>query len=345
MKTIQKLMGGFVLLLSLSALLPAQATKEPGPSEGAVQQAGAPLASQGIPVEASALVLEVFRAEHVHPMSLFDAVKRLYGRKLAVKRAEGVNLVENVAVAESAILVQDTREMSTVILEALKRLDARAAESGRPSIPKVTSACALRYLEPKDACTALQGWRRVVRQPDGSDTQNVSYVPGRAVIVLYDTAEQVAAMKAILQHLDVPHTQILISCHIIEALPDGAQDATPLAEDLLRQLSQFTGKSSFRAVGTGMVRTTTKTDRQVEMSLGTSQARHAVISFRPAAFDSAEQVLSLEELKLSYTYASGSKSGPESFTTSTVLHAGEYTLLGASGVPGIFAVLHMNIVR
>ncbi len=347
MKMTTKCAGGLLVLVVLGALLPAQTGRASESAGMAPQQAVGVSAAAGVPVEAAALVLEVFHAERSHPPALFEAVQRLYGRKLAVRRADGVSLVDNVAAVQAAILIQDTREMGTAILGGLKLLDQRPLSEQRTSGSFVSSAYALRYLGEKEVIVALDGLRRHIRQSDGSTVSSVSFLKERGVVALYDTQENVAAMTAILRNMDRPLAQVLVTCHIIEVLPEGESGGAALPEALTQQLRQLTGHASFRGVATGMVRTAVKSERRVELNMGSGPAEQATLSFQPASFDSAEGVLSLEQIQFSCTRSNGGKPGSLTLgaSTSTMIRADEYAVLGASGANPTFAVLHMTLIR
>lgn len=339
--------GGLLVLMATGALLPAQAGQAVEAAGGPQQEAQGASATASVPVDAGALVLEIFHAQRMHPPALFEAVKRLCGRKLAVRRAEGVSLVDNIAVVESAFLIQDTREMATVILGALKLLDQLPPGEPRAAGAFVRSACTLRYIGDKEVTTVLNGWRRHIRLPDGSTISNVSFLKERGVVDLYDTKENVTAMTAILQSLDKPLAQVLVTCHLIEAVPDVQQGGAPLPEALTRQLGQLTGHTAFRSVATGMVRTTVRSEQKVELIMGSDPEEQATLSFHPASFDSADGVLTMEQLHFSCNRAGGGKPGHRSLCTnaSTQLRAGEFAVVGASGSTPMLAVLHMTLIR
>lgn len=294
------------------------------------------------------LLLERVLLKHTEAGEIEKEISMMLGRTLSVERNGEIAQVRNVVGSGGAFLVYDTPENVRRILKAIELLDVKPTP--RPDLrqPMIVEEFSPRYITLGDCSSALKIYSRSITTYEfgrENAVPNVSFVQDRGTIILRDTETQVAEMSKLLRSLDVPTAQVLITCTVVEAVEPSKNDSS-LPQDLVKDLTELTGRQSFRTVTTGMVRTAVRSDRMVEINMNGTDNVESKLTLRAAAYDDKTEVLTLESLVFSMQtpLPSGGRT-QQSFSTSTVLPSKSYTVIGAAGSQPIFVVLRMVPAR
>jgi hypothetical protein len=323
------LVGLLLLLLALTA----QGQDTSGRA-GARAEPGQPVVVDGADVQTTFITP---RAADVH--EVFQLARELYGRWLHLSERGGVGgaPVFNLQRLGGSLLVYDVPEQALFIKERLLELDAQAAlaSAGERSQPAIqTVEWSPRHVSVDTAWRAIAGMQRTVMTNDahGAHTQspNITRAEGANMIVLRETTERMGTLKSLLERVDQPEEQLLITCMVIAAT-DGTPDGPALPTELTDDLAQLVPFDKFSMLSLGVMRSSVRSE-QIELNMDNAWQ----LEIEPEAFDSA-----LGRLTAKVAF----KGVGQSFRTRTTIGLGEYTVLGATGREPVFAVIQARALK
>lgn len=249
------------------------------------------------------LVLEQYEVKNVSPKELLQLVGSMVNSPL-----RGDNLPHPLQSLGTRIVIYDTKDQVQRTLDLLERLD-------QPSTP---------YREPEpieyrprflSLNTAFQAVKELA---------DLSIVPERGLLVLYDAPASTEAALALLKRLDVPEQQVLLTCQLLEV--GGSAQGPALPRELADNLQKLLPGSTFAQVAMAMLKTSVGGEARVSLQLESTGKRYR-FELVPSAFDASTGSLSVTDCSL----VEEADKPRELFRTSTVLHGGEYTVLAATG--------------
>ena len=178
-------------------------------------------------------------------------------------------------------------------------------------------------------------------------TNNVTAVPDAQMLVLCESKERAAQLTQLVDQIDRPQPQAVVSVTLIRAADKGAADST-LPRELVDNLRSLVPYSAFEPLTVGILRCSLATGRQSELSMDLAERGSATFSFNPEAFNPDTGELTLSQCTFSLQLAPerpGMNETSHSFTTNLTFRSGEYVVLGAVGARPIFVVLKAELVR
>ncbi len=301
------------------------------------------------------VVLENYQPKKVDPASLFQTLKSFHGRMVQVGDRDPR---WNLAVSGSSVLIYDAPEKVQTILDLCRKLDGNPVHGLSPD-EFLSASYQPRYLSLDSVRDALRPFaRQPLETQDGNfhSFQNLSFLEDSGTVVVRDTPDRVEKIQAFLDGLDVPQAQVLLSCMVLRAeIGTGAGDSGGLPVDLLDNLHQLLPDATYALVGTALLRTTVtpgtslsllaendSDDYHLEMRIDAFDPENAALSVSKCRFSVLRDEVAPTKTASSGSPASHSRSRQELFDTSTTLHGGEYTVLGAVGSPTILVVLRLQ---
>jgi hypothetical protein len=277
------------------------------------------------------VVTEFYTPENSSVHELIRVAAQFHGRSFYVEERGGYNArpLENLQLLGDSILIYDKPDYTTSLLAALKLLDrGNADEPGRQAI--VTRHWSPGFVSVNTGLGALQPFNRSVFLVDDQGREhavgNVSMLQNQNVLVLRDSPDQVDQMLELLEVIDQPETQLMVTTMVLRGVRGDSEDDVPA--ELTRHLSQLVPYDTFSVEAMGMVRTSARA-REIQIKL---DGRNRLV-FEPDAFDR-------ESLSLSGMCHFDSADGFQ-FETRTSVAAGEYTVLGAAGEVPLLVVLRI----
>lgn len=263
---------------------------------------------------------------------VFQLARELYGRWLHLsERGARGQPVFNLQRLGGSLLIYDLPDQAAFIKQRLLELDAQAAlaSADQRSEPVIqTVEWSPRHVSVDTAWRAIAGMQRTVVTNDAAgmhaQSPNITRAEGANMIVLRENAERMATLKALLDRVDQPEEQLLITCMVIAAT-DGEAEGPALPSTLTDDLSALVPFETFSMLSMGVMRSSVRSER-IELNMDNAWQ----LRMEPEAFDSAQGRLTA---KVAFQGAG------QSFETRTTIGLGEYTVLGATGREPIFAVI------
>jgi type II secretory pathway component GspD/PulD (secretin) len=258
------------------------------------------------------IVLEPYRIQHADPRALYNLVSGLAGRTYFVREHGGFQAdeISNLQLLGDSLVLYDTAKHVQRVREILARLDVpgevRAARTE-------TREYAPRFLSIASVYAAV------------SALVDVSVLTDQGKAVLRGSGANMEEALALLERLDRPDPQVLLTCHLLELTEQTGGPALP--RELADNLQKLLPGSAFTQVGMALLKTSVGGEPlavQIE-----STGKRYRLSFTPAAFDAASGALTARGCMLVEERDGGA--ARELFRTDAVLHAGEYTVLAATG--------------
>ena len=288
--------------------------------------------------------LEILQVQpkHLDVYELEELVVDMVGREFYVVERGGYTStpVSNVRVLGSGLIFYDTDVHLKQMLSAVAQLDQPRAEPAQaePEFePLVTMHYVPRFLSLDAVLKALGSFHR---EPyDGEDyVDNFSRSRERNLLVIRETAARLKEIRTVLERIDVPAQQIVVTCQLIRGELGGEDSG--VADELLTNLKAMLPGMSFRSAGFSMLQSSVMPERQVNMQLQDDTGGVYALSFHPIAYDHKTASLSVVQCKME-----DRTDQPRTlFTTSTIFRGGEYTVLGATGANPLFAVVRVQPV-
>lgn len=279
------------------------------------------------------LSIERYTPANIPAGQLEDLARGMIGREFYLDERGGRTgpPIENMSLIGDTILLYDTVEYLDRMLASLKAMDTPGeSQELQEQDPLVTFHYTPRYLSIKDTWSLLDGL-----------TNNITVAKERSILVVRDYDSRVREIEALLERVDVPMEQILVTAYLVRAT-GGAEGAVPLPADLREHLGKLVPGMSFEVAGFAMLQTAVlpASGTGLQLTLTASDAQDDFrLSFKPTAYDTKTGSLSVESCSLQEF----TNHGPTMvFSTSTLLRGGEYTVLGASGAQPIFVAVRLT---
>lgn len=247
------------------------------------------------------LVLEQYPVQNVRPEELLVLVQTM------TKRA-GRGDTPPPLLLGTKIVIYDTKEEVQRTLELLQRLDEPLAPSRKPAPIEYRP----RFLSLNTAFQAVK------------ELSDLSIVQERGLLVLHDSPDSTEAALALLERLDLPAQQVLLTCQLLEV--GGSAQGPALPRELGDNLQKLLPGSTFAPVAMAMLQTSVGGEARVSLQLESTGKRYR-FELVPSAFDASTGSLTVTDCSL----IEEADKPRELFRTSTVLHGGEYTVLAATG--------------
>lgn len=331
--------------------------------ELAAQQEERMVAALGGPIvlELDSLRMMQFTPENVGVIDLYQTASALLARSYFVAEKGGINSspVSNLSMLGDSLVIYDTEEYVKKVLTALDALDVPRVlnAAGNAPAPTITTAeFRPRHISLQTAERALRPFERKVYEdgnPRGKSQPwaNISDVPDHSLLILRDTEAAVAEMLELLERIDVPEQQVLLTCYMIRGKKEANSGDLPV--ELTTHLTRLVPQFQFESLGMAMVQTTAAPGSEVELRIGGIDSEVFNLRFRAVAFDERTASLTVEKCSLEQELYQDVFSGPDGiqkqragsvdlFTTNTMLRGGEYTVLGATGTEPVFLVLRIT---
>jgi hypothetical protein len=267
--------------------------------------------------------LEVFSyaVQNTDPDELFDLAEDLVGRRF-VLQDRGPDPLFNLMRLGSTIVVYDTQAQTSRARELFKTLDTPRPRAQEP-----------RFVEYKPRFVSLETAAAAVQS-----MVDVDRVDPRGLILLYsDSQELLAEAQGLLQRIDVPQKQVLISCQLIELAPG---EGPALPKELVDNLQRLLPGSSFTQVGFALLKTSVGGREPLSIQIESTGKRY-LLYLTPIAFDEATASLTIAYCRLVEDPDGADER--ELFTTNTVLRGNEYTVLAGTGATPRLLVVRVTV--
>ncbi|MCA8954241.1 MAG: hypothetical protein KDE27_32330 [Planctomycetes bacterium] len=276
----------------------------------------------------------IFQPEHADVRVLGNLAMQLLNR--TIPAASG-GMQNSLSVADDRIVVRELDGAMGDVLAKLRTLDAALARDD--VAPVEAMEYTPRSLSVQGVTQALQPF---VQGSFGHQAALLQMVSERGVLVLRGRAADLEAARELLERVDRPAPQLMLSAFVLTGSDDGDGNASASLADALRELLPFRSysieaASVVRIAGNPM---SSFTVDLVGAAKGLSQATYQVQG-TIAAYDPEGQSLTFDNL-------SASRSGPgarQLFRTSSTIYGGEYAVLGVAGGEPTFLVLRLKPVR
>ncbi len=301
-------------------------------------------------VSVDEIQLRQYEPRHVDAQALYDLAVTTLGRRLIVEERGLTGPVSNISLLGERLVLYDEPNYVNNVLESLSELDQPYERKDVAPTTVVTVEYAPRYITLNAAYDALQPFKRSaqVAWPNQVIRSNISDVVERNLLVLRDTPAVIEDMQTLLERIDKPEPQAILTCYLLKA---GEQsDTAGLPQDLMKNLQALVPQFKFRSAGFAMLRTSIAPGRRVQLRIDGEEDDGFHLSFQPTAYDPTSTVLTAANCELMrdhYEHAGGASQYAgqrQVFSTTTVFRGGEYTVLGATGAEPIFLVVRLNPV-
>ncbi|MFT7464630.1 MAG: hypothetical protein ACI9EF_002987 [Pseudohongiellaceae bacterium] len=326
----------YVGLLMLVAALPCYGQSADGTSDGQPDANPMPLMS------ASEMTTTFFTPQHASGRDVNDFMqlaRSVHGRDISIEEKGGyfARPVSNLQTVGDALVIFEDAASSQRILAWCQRIDKEMQKDQSSGSALVVAEWRPKNISLTTGYEALSPFRHNL--PDmapESDRQrflvsNITLLKEQGTLILRDTQDLVDEMLDLLQRVDSPEEQLMLTALIITG-NNGLGDAPgDVPADLAEHLSKMVPFSDFQTTAIGMVRTSVRASA-IEIKMDNSNQ----LRIRPEAFDVNSSTLTA---KFEFQSDSGLV-----FDTRTSIHAGEYTVLGASGGQPLFCVLRIEVI-
>ncbi len=309
------------LTLSLASVLPTRAQEAPDDA----------------PIPVGDLVVALIPYSDEVSIDAIDPLLQLYQREIEVCQVNGATAEAwNITQSNDGWLVIDTQPQVETIKAAVSKLIASLtrAPSQAPPADLVLETYVPRFVEAARLYQLLKPLQRTVwdapapgrGQREGR--ANVTFQESPSLLVLQDTAEQVARMRALLAQVDRPAPQMLLTCWLVSESVTGAAPGAALPPELGENLRRLLPWSQPSVLTTAMLRMSVVAgdERRLQgiYDAGDQGREEFQLVFKPAGVDESGRQLALQRIQFESSAGQG-------FDTSAVLTVGEYTVLGVAG--------------
>ena len=313
------------LLLALAAAAPAQAEPPPGA------------------VKNDQLELALYTPSRLDAEELFAVARQLFGRS---RRVED-RVIENLNLLYDSIVIYDLPAEVARIREALAALESHRPDEadGGGKLPLLSDiplvGFHLRSMRTDTAMQALQPLLRDVRARDEHGDEQ--WFPNLQVmddglLLLRDSAENLAAMRSLLETFDQPPPQIALSAWVLRG--GDFETPTALPGELTKNLGVLLPGMEFEAMSRGLLQSSAEAGRAMQLRMLGAFHGSYDLHLRIGALDAPNGRLTLTSCQfLSSTADDGSTL---LFDTSTVLRRGEYAVIGLTGAEPLLLVLRFD---
>lgn len=340
---------------NLVLLLPLLSSSALSQAEGSRTQTQ----NRSEPLLMDQLVLQHFNPIHADPAELLNVAEDFFGRQLLVSIAEGEkpSLVFNLRRYNNSLIVFDTKEQVTRILEGLRELEkislgvanresAIAANMVKldPARLYEVSSFRARHVSLETLGRALTPFNRFLEFRDewghSNRQPNVSMIEERGILILREKAEKLAAMRALLESIDQPTPQVMLTCMLLRATETESESKLP--KELSDNLAQLLPDQSFELLTTNFLRSSTAVGESITMELDSGhQHFNYSLLLRFSSFDQSSATLNADRCEFLEINGGNKRS---IFMTNTSLNSNQYTVLGAAGRDPLFVVLRVTVL-
>lgn len=273
----------------------------------------------------------LFRTRHADALSIYNAVRQLHGRRFQIQEnGDQQNPPNNIQIVGDSILIFDHPDYTRRVLATCELLDVPGSNVGQAEDLELMEYRP-RAMDLDAFITALEPFRRKVSIAPGQNVTNITISRDSGLLVVRDTAENLAQIRALIERLDHPGPQVMITCLVL--MGTRADGDAHLPAELVSNLSRLVPYDHFELLTTGLISSSIKSGERISLAMVMDQGS-AELSLIPGAYDSDTSTLSVNQCHFE------TDSGHE-FLTRTSLRSGEYVVLGASGPEPLFAVLRM----
>jgi hypothetical protein len=296
---------------------------------------------------ADELILRYYSPQIADSRSVASVMERFYRREFYVKSEDGSisGPVRNIQAFGESVMIYDTPEFVDRVLEAMVSLEEAATRdpnnpTGERAMQLSVVEYAPRYQPVKNLYQLLDPFRKDIvvgfldtpsRGRQAQIARNITMLEEPATLVLRDTAESVEEMVSLLRRMDQPAPQVLISVWLLRGSHEPQQGELPA--DLVQNLSNLVPFPGFTRESMGVLRSSVIAGQAMTIRGDMHQDRFE-LKLIPGGYDVDARQLAITACEF---YA-----GQQGFSTSTVVSAGEYTVLGATGSDPVFVVLQVS---
>ncbi len=314
--------------LTLAALAPLLSV--PAPVAPVAQQPTPPAPKQRASAD---LVLEHFVPKCAPASKLATTAYRIAGFEHAVPSDFTVEptYVRNIVDFGDSVLLYDTPAGIAKLTQLLEKLDL--AFDANTVAPPVTSL-PIRHLSRSRVSSLLYTFYK------GS----YEFLGEQNTVLLRGSEEDTERAVDLLVSVDFPSQQVLLSCYLIQGTPDPQETDEQVPPELAEHLSKLLPYAGFELQSLAILRTAAlPIAGEIEMCLERgAQSPLGVLRLTPGGFEPNSKSLTLDKCSFGYAYAGATPS--TIFKTSTSVTAGEYTVLGATGLSPVFVVLRFELL-
>lgn len=284
------------------------------------------------------LELKHYRPKYISADELAPLARRMFGRSFLVddETSVGRTPVENIQTLGDTLLVFDEAERLDALMQRLHTLDAVSEGTESPTQGEVyeTQTWLPGHVSLRDAQSALNSYRRGL--PYADNAVNITTVDERNMMILRDTKENLIEMRAVLEQLDQPAPELMVSAMIVQGRTSApGADAPPLPAELTDNLKLLVPYEHFELLSLGFVRTSTRV-ANVEVAMPADDQRYYQFDLRPDSYDAQAGALTAQ-LRFS-------GNDRREIQTRTQIPVNEYTVVGASGRDPLFLVIKLTPV-
>ena len=323
------------------------------------QEAAAPAAESGPEggpdagppsYDASEVMLDFFRPVHSDARQLVGVLYSLEGRTFRVRDGDGqvAGTFRNIEQFEDIVVLHDVATKVARMQAVLQSLDEAAAPRPEGEAGPLAGLEVATYVPRFQSCDGLMRALEPYRRTYSNDTvsasgqrfsskyDNVARINSPAALVLRDTPANLAAMQALLARLDVRPAQGIFSCRILFPAGDG-EPSESLPAELVENLRRLLPYDGYATGGYSAVRVSIVPGGSVELvDVLKDDGGLFKLQLRPSGYDADTGLLSIDACQFEV------EDREVSLSTSTVVAAGQYTVLGVAGRPPLFVVLQFT---
>jgi hypothetical protein len=295
--------------------------------------------------------MHYYRPRFMRVQSLLQPIKDIYGRDILVDglgdRRGG--RIQNLFTVEDTIVVYDTDAFAAKAITAMRDLETEyeSEMDAQQQAPVDTELVVWEYSPRYLTLRSVRDGLRPLTHPvfDARSNQglnNLAFVDQPPLVVVRDTADQVAEIKALLGRIDVPSPQVLLTCWVIEGSDEpGASGRVP--EAVVRNLRQLLPYEGYTLAALGMLRTSVDAGDDIALSMRRERSPVTYdLQVQPGAYDLRGKSFQLAECR----FSTRTNEGPRIlFSTKTTVREGEYSVLGVTGDTPLFVVLQVTPVQ
>jgi hypothetical protein len=274
-------------------------------------------------------VIEYFQPEKASVVELLGIWRQLYPQ---VTHSNPAFCSPRLAIFGGKILVKGNEREMPGVLAQLKQLD-QSYTSEVPTRRVETFHYQVRHvpLEPIFLCL------HQTFGGQGVDSANISMIEDRGVVIVRGTPSMVKEAATLIKGLDVPRPQVMVAFYIIRGTSKEEADQLVPA-DLSRDLSTLVPYEAFEILTTAFLPTDTVSRMEMEVDLADDWGV-CQLQLHPQAYDQGSGALTFG--KIEFTILPNNQPR-RTFSTSTSIRRGQYTVLGAVGADPVFVVAQMR---
>lgn len=291
------------------------------------------------------LEVEYYRPKKADAGKLARLAQQLFGN--GFRGAEFVGpLASPATILEfgQSVLIRGYEPQVREVLNQLTRLDAEW-QDGPAGGRLETLQYRVRHVSMDSIAAALDPFERPIVEGDVQAMQqaramsiNVGVLRERGLVIVRDTPERLKTIRGVLEAIDVPATQLLVTAYVIHGNTDAAKEDPRLPAELTRDLKQLVPYSGFELLSIGFLRSDGVGPMLLEVELqGGADFR---LQLRPQAYDPEGGALNLSDCEFQISENTG-QARKRRFSTSALLRQGEYTVLGGLGDTPVLVVLRL----